>query len=132
MGIKAVTDKDKEFVMSVDSHVDDIGYANRVYAKSGYQRIGTMAHCVLWDTIPFMNYIFVKEEFRGRGIAKRAITDWENEMRKRGYKMTMISTQVDEDAQHLYRKLGYIECGGLIFHDTPFDQPMEMFFRKVL
>ena len=47
-------------------------------------------------------------------------------------KMTLISTQVDESAQHLYRKLGYMDCGGLVFRDTPFDQPMEMFFRKVL
>ena len=57
---------------------------------------------------------------------------FEKEMKKQGYKMTLISTQADEDAQHFYRKLGYIDCGGLIFHDTPFDQPMEMFFRKVL
>lgn len=138
MEIKVVTDNDKEFVMGIDTHVDDIGYANRVYTKSGYviweedQRIGIMAYCVLWDNLPFMNFIFVKEECRGRGVATRAIMSWENEMQNRGYKMTLISTQVDENAQHLYRRLGYIDCGGLIFHDTPFDQPMEMFFRKVL
>lgn len=39
---------------------------------------------------------------------------------------------VDETAQHLYRKLGYIECGSLLFHGTIFDQPMEMFMRKGL
>lgn len=31
MEIKVVTDKDKAFVMSIDRHVDDTGYANRVY-----------------------------------------------------------------------------------------------------
>ena len=31
-----------------------------------------------------------------------------------------------------FRKLGYIDCGGLVFQNTPFDQPMELFFRKVL
>ena len=46
--------------------------------------------------------------------------------------MTLISTQVDETAQCLYRKLGYVDCGGLLFSDTPFDQPMEMFIRKIL
>lgn len=51
-------------------------------------------------------------------------------MKKQGYKMTLISTRADENAQHLYRKLGYIDCGGLVFHDTPFDQPMEMFLGK--
>lgn len=129
---------DKEFVMSIDKHVDDISYKNRVYTKSGYvlweddQRIGLMSHCVLWDKLPFLNFIFVKEEYRGKGFAKQAITSWENEMKDQGYKMTLISTQADEEAQHLYRKLGYIDCGGLIFNNTPYDQPMEMFFRKVL
>lgn len=138
MEIKTVTDMDKEFVMSIDKHVDDISYKNRVYTKSGYvlwednQRIGLMSHCVLWDNLPFLNFIFVKEEYRGKGFAKQAITSWENEMKDQGYKMTLISTQADEGAQHLYRKMGYIDCGGLIFNNTPYDQPMEMFFRKVL
>lgn len=138
MQIRVAADCDKEFMMSIDRHMDDTGFANRVFTKSGYviwegnQRIGIMTHCLLWDNLPFMNLIFIREEYRGRGFAKQAILSWENEMKEQGYKMTLISTQADEGAQHLYRKLGYIDCGGLVFHDTPFDQPMEMFFRKVL
>lgn len=138
MEIKVVTDNDKEFVMSIDKQMDDTGYANLMYTKSGYvilegkQRIGIMIHCVLWNKLPFMNLLYVKEEYRGKGFAKQAVISWENEMKDQGYKMTLISTQADEGAQHLYRKLGYIDCGGLVLHDTPFDQPMEMFFRKVL
>lgn len=138
MEIRYVTDDDKEFVMSIDKHVSERGYENRVYTKSGYvlwegnQRVGIMAHCILWDNLPFMNFLFVNAKHRGKGYAKEAISDWENEMRKQGYKMTLISTQVDEGAQHLYRKLGYVDCGGLLFDNTPFDQPMEMFLRKVL
>lgn len=138
MEIRYVTDDDKEFVMSIDKHVSERGYENRVYTKSGYvlwegnQRVGIMAHCILWDNLPFMNFLFVNAKHRGKGYAKEAISDWENEMRKQGYKMTLISTQVDEGAQHLYRKLGYVDCGGLLFDNTLFDQPMEMFLRKVL
>lgn len=137
MEIKVVTANDKAFVMSLDQDIDDTGYANRVYTKSGYviwekdQRIGIITHCILWDKLPFMNLILVQEEHRGKGFAEQIIS-WENEMKNQGYKMTLISTQVDEGAQHLYRKLGYIDCGGLVFDHTPFDQPMEMFFRKVL
>ena len=137
MEIKIVTNNDKEFVMSIDKHINDTGYNNLVYTKSGYviweknQRTGIIVHCILWDNIPFMNFLFIKEEYRNKGLAKQAIIIWENEMKNQGYKMTLISTQVDEGAQHLYRKLGYIDCGGLVFN-TPFDQPMEMFFRKVL
>ena len=138
MEIKIVTNNDKEFVMSIDKHINDTGYNNLVYTKSGYviweknQRTGIIVHCILWDNIPFMNFLFIKEEYRNKGLAKQAIIIWENEMKNQGYKMTLISTQADEGAQHLYRKLGYIDCGGLVFNNTPFDQPMEMFFRKVL
>lgn len=138
MEIKVVTDSDKKFVMSIDKHVDDTGYANRMYTKSAYviwekkQQIGIIVHCILWDSLPFMNLIYIKEEYRRKGFAKQAIICWENEMKSQGYKMTLLSTQVDEKAQHLYRKLGYVDCGGLLFNNTPFDQPMEMFLRKVL
>lgn len=82
--------------------------------------------------MPFLNLLFINEGSRGKGFAKQAMAGWENEMRRQGYKLVLVSTQADEGAQHLYRKLGYIDCGGLVFQGTPFDQPMELFFRKVL
>jgi len=53
-------------------------------------------------------------------------------MKALGYPMVMLSTQVDEEAQHFYRKRGYVDCGGIVFSGTPLDQPMEMVMRKVL
>ncbi len=46
--------------------------------------------------------------------------------------MILLSTQIDKKAQFLYRKLGYIDCGGLTFESTPFDQPLEVFMKKYL
>ena len=31
-----------------------------------------------------------------------------------------------ESAQSFYRKLGYVDCGALVLHDTPLEQPMEI------
>lgn len=79
MEIKVVTDNDKEFVMSIDKHINVVSYANQVYTKSGYviweenQRVGIITHCILWDTIPFINFLFVKEEYREKGFATQAI-----------------------------------------------------------
>jgi len=42
----------------------------------------------------------------------------------------MTSTQVDEDAQHFYRKMGYQDAGGLLINIPEYKQPMEMFFVK--
>lgn len=138
MIVRYMEKQDQDFVMSIDSHVDDTRYDQRVYTKTGYViweegiRIGLMHYSVIWDNLPFLNFIFIDEKYRNRGFASEALAFWEEDMKRQGYKMTLISTQVDEGAQHLYRKLGYIDCGGLVFHNTPFDQPMEMFFRKVL
>lgn len=138
MEAKHVERKDQEFWMRVDKHADEVGFLNRVYTQTGYVLwegdcpVGVMWYCVLWDNLPFLNFLFVKEEYRGNGFAAKAIKDWEQEMKKLGYKMLLISTQVDESAQGLYRKLGYVDCGGLLFDHTPFEQPMELFMRKVI
>ena len=47
-----------------------------------------------------------------------------------GYGMLMTSTQVDEDAQHFYRKLGYKDCGGFVIDVPGYEQPMEMIMIK--
>ena len=138
MKLKYMTDNDKTFVMSIDTHVNDEQYSNRVLTKSGYviwdgdEPVGLMHHAVLWDNLPFLNLIYMREECRGNGYGTEAMRLWEKDMKNRGYKMVLISTQVDEDAQHWYRKLGYVDCGGLLMNGTPFEQPMEMFMRKVL
>lgn len=58
------------------------------------------------------------------------IKHWEAEMRSKGYGMVLTSTQVDENAQHFYRKLGYQDCGGLIINIERYKQPMELFLSK--
>ncbi len=44
----------------------------------------------------------------------------------------MLTTQVNEEAQHFYRKLGYLDRGALFLDNTPFAQPQELFLLKVL
>ena len=42
----------------------------------------------------------------------------------------LTSTQVDEEAQHFYRKLGYKDCGGFVIDVPGYEQPMELFMIK--
>lgn len=59
--------------------------------------------------------------------------EFENKVqRKQGYGMVLTSTQVDETAQHFYRKNGYTDCGSLVMNIAGFEQPMEMFLCKAL
>lgn len=138
MKLKYVEQIYKDFWMSIDSHVNELGFHNRVFTKTGYIMweneipVGILHYCVLWDNLPFLNFIFVKEDYRHKSFASQAMQQWEEDMKQQGYKMLLISTQVDETAQHFYRKTGYVDCGGLLLNNPPFEQSMEMFMQKVI
>lgn len=51
-------------------------------------------------------------------------------MKQAGYGMVMTSTQVDETAQHFYRKLGYKDAGGFVINIPKYQQPMELILIK--
>ena len=138
MELRQMAEGDRDFVLSIDTHGDNAAFDNRVLTQTGFvlwegeEPVGIMHHCVLWDNLPFLNLLIVQKPYRGRGFGTQAMAAWEEEMKNRGFKMVLVSTQADETAQHFYRKLGYVDCGGLFFQNTPFDQPAELFFRKVL
>jgi ribosomal protein S18 acetylase RimI-like enzyme len=90
--------------------------------------IGWLRFGFFWDSIPFMNLLYLLEEFRGKSIGTRLVKFWESEMKKRGFDRVMTSTQSNETAQHFYRKLGYAEIGGMKLPEEPF----ELFFLKSL
>jgi ribosomal protein S18 acetylase RimI-like enzyme len=79
-----------------------------------------------------LSLIHFAEDHRRKGFGKKAVLHWENEMRMLGYTAIMTSTQVDEDAQHFYRKLGYKDAGCLMLDIPGHEQPLEMFMIKSL
>jgi len=137
-GIRYATEADKVFWFTLDAHMSENEFLLKIRDLRGYvisdsgKPIGVMRYNLFWDNIPFLALIIFEEAYRGKGFGRQAILAWEQEMRALGYKMVMTSTQVDEDAQHFYRKLGYVEKGCLSFDNTPLTQPMEMFMTKNL
>ena len=122
----------------LDTHISQDELLLKIRDRRGYvicdgdQPVGVMRYNLLWDTIPFLTFLYVGKDHRGQGFGKEAVLFWEQEMMELGYNMVMTSTQVDEGAQHFYRKLGYIERGALFLDNTPFEQPQEMFMLKNL
>ena len=55
---------------------------------------------------------------------------WERDMKSDGCGMVMTSTQVDEQAQHFYRRLGYKDVGGFVVNTPGYEQPMELIMMK--
>ena len=134
--IRYVEASDKEFCYSLDKHLPETEFENKVYTKRGYvlslnnKPVGLLRYNLFWDSVPFCTMIFIDCQYQGKGYGKQLIQYWENDMKRRGYEMLLTSTQVDEKAQHFYRKLGYKDCGGFVIDIPQYAQPMEMFFIK--
>jgi len=135
--IRYALESDKLFWYTLDRHLNEDEFERKVRDKRGYvisaagEPIGIMRYNLIWDNTPFLTLIEIEESHHGKGYGRQAMLFWEDEMRKLGYKMGMTSTQVNEQAQHFYRKLGYIDRGGIFLDNTPLEQPQEMFMVKV-
>ncbi|QIK70753.1 GNAT family N-acetyltransferase [Erysipelothrix sp. HDW6C] len=98
-----------------------------VYELEG-EIIGWLRYNMFWDQIPFMNLLFIQEEYRGRGFGIELMNYWETEMMALGHLMAMTSSRTDEDAQHFYRKFDYQDSGSLVLPG----ESMEIIFLKNL
>lgn len=137
MIIRYVCESDQSFWFSLDTHISENEFLRKVRDKCGYilcdgeKPLGVMRYNLFWDIIPFLTLIHLEDSCRRKGFGRSAMLHWESEMRELGYKMVMTSTQVDEHAQHFYRKLGYKDSGCLMLDNTPYEQAQEMFMIKV-
>ena len=136
--IRYVSDCDEPYWFSLDEHLSKNEFALKIRDKRGYllcldgNPVGIMRYNLFLDNTPFLTLIYIEEAHQGKGYGKEAMLFWESEMKEQGYRMVMTSTQVDEQAQHFYRRLGYIERGGIFLDNTPFEQPQELIMIKVL
>jgi len=111
--IRYVAEDDKIFWFILDKHMSEQEFELKIRNKRGYvisdgdKPIGIMRYNLFWDNTPFLTLIHFEEAYQGKGFGKQAMLHWENEMRELCHKMVITSTQVDEEAQHFYRKLGY-------------------------
>ncbi len=93
---------------------------------------GVMRWGYFWDSIPFLNLIYIDDAMHRQGIGRQAMSLWEELMSREGHGMVMLSTQSDEDAQHFYRAIGYRESGCFTPDVPGYEQPMEIIFTKAL
>lgn len=127
---------DRSFWLDLDTHLPAEEFAHKVRTRRGYvlltagEPIGLLRYALFWDNTPFCTMLIVKQQFRGMGYGSKLMEHWENDMQSQGYGMLLTSTQVDETAQHFYRKLGYKDCGGFTIDIPAYAQAMELFLIK--
>lgn len=132
MHIEIASEKDLAFLQTHDHHISEAELAYlisraRVYVlKQNEEIIGWLRWNLFWDNIPFMNMLYILEDYRGKSGGRQLVTFWEQQMRKLGYKLVMTSSQSDEQGQNFYRKLGYTDSGSLLLRK----EPLEIIFVK--
>ena len=134
--IRYVQTEDKDFWYTLDRHLPEEEFAGKVRDKRGYVLLedgrpaGILRYNLFWDNTPFCTLLFVDWKFQKKGYGRMLMEHWEKDMKAQGYGMLLTSTQVDEQAQHFYRKSGYKDCGGFVVDIPGYEQPMELFLAK--
>lgn len=136
--IRYIQTEDKDFWFSLDKHLPEAEFDKKVRDRQGYvllrdsKPLGLLRYNLFWDNTPFCTMLYVASDFQGQGYGRKLMEYWEKDMKAQGYGMVLTSTQVDEQAQHFYRKLGYKDCGGFVVDIVGQEQPMELFLIKAL
>lgn len=131
---RIASDADLPFLREVDLRVShrflaDLVSVGRVMAADiNAASVGFLRWGMFWDEVPFMNLLWVVPERRGQGVGTALIAAWEQSQVAAGHTMVLTSTVSAERAQHLYRRLGYVDSGALLLPD----EPAELILRKPL
>ncbi len=134
MHLEFANDSDVEYLRVNDKEISSELIVSKIRDHEIYivrdqgVNIGWIRFGYFWDNIPFMNLIWIEATFRRKGFGKKAVEEWESNMKARGFGTVMTSTQADENAQIFYRKLGYRDRGCLVLDS----QPLEIIFVKHL
>lgn len=118
---------DLEALMKYDTHIAGRELENSISSRRvpvSFENgvlVGWLRFNLFWDSIPFMNMLYVLPEHRGKGHGSALVDFWEKEMLESGYKMLLTSTLSNEQAQFFYRKKGYTDCGSLLLPHEPLE-----------
>ena len=130
MTIELAQRKDKQEIARLDAHISSLLLnecirKGKIYVlkddsvKNGGQNhrlsnpaVGILRYSLFWQTIPFLDLLYIDEAYRSQGFGTAMMHKWEKAMATCGYEYVMISTQADEQAWRFYEKLGYRKIGG--------------------
>lgn len=120
MDIILAAEGDLQALRQYDSHIPaarllDCIRGGQVYALvDGPRILGLLRYSLFWQTIPFLDLLYIDEACRGKGHGRQMMARWETEMADQGYPYVMLSTQADETAKYFYEKLGYRSIGSFL------------------
>ena len=138
MTVELATIHDIKKIKKYDSHIPSnrLGECidnNLVYVlhdeEHGNAIVGILRYSLFWQSIPFLDRLYIEEEYRGKGYGTLMMGHWENAMRRMRYQYGMHSTQEDETAKFFYENLGYKKIGAFL---PPEQSADELIYLKTL
>ena len=90
---------------------------------------GVLRWNLFWQSLPFLDLIYLDDSLRGQSWGTRMMARWEENMASQGYNHVLLSTQEDETSKFFYEKLGYRLCGDFL---PPDQEARELMYRKEL
>ena len=120
---------DIRHLRELDSHIpparlEDCVRNRFVYVLCGEDAapVGVLRYSLFWQTIPFLDLLYLRAEHRNHGFGTAMMNRWEQDMARRGYQYVMTSTQADETAKYFYEKRGYRHLGAFLPPDQEVDE----------
>jgi ribosomal protein S18 acetylase RimI-like enzyme len=123
--LRAATERDFAFLRAFSAGPDDEKLRAQIrdgrlrIIESAGEPVGFIKFYVLWEVLPFIEVIMVREDRRRCGIGRDAVRSWEREMAARSFRRALISTQADETAQEFWRRIDYRDCGSITLPGRP-------------
>ena len=133
MEIRLAVAADKPQILKYDCHIpcNTVGeciHNGLVYVLwDGNRVVGMLRYSLFWQTIPFLDLIYIDDACRGLGWGSKMMELWEKAMQAMGYRHAMLSTQADETAQFFCKKIGYQQIGAFL---PPEQEADEIMFLK--
>lgn len=134
MRIRPAELSDVKILINYDKHISKdeletvISLGRVMIAEDCGTFVGWLRWGMFWDNTPFLNMLYLFEEYRNSGHGKAMTLQWEQLMKSKGHDLVMTSTLSNETAQYFYRKIDYIDSGALLLPG----EPLEIIFTKKL
>ena len=124
--------EDVNFWLSLDKHISLEILNKKINDKECFiilendKIVGILRYNLFWDNTPFINMLYIKDEYQRKGYGKKIVIFFETEMKKLGYDKVITSSQINEEGKFFWNSLGYKKSGSFIFDN----EPEELIFVK--
>lgn len=109
---------DYELILKIDNSISQKKWKTwtdnqqAIFVFDENEFLGWLQYNYFIEKYPFVNRLYIFEEFQNNGAGTALMKFWESEMISNGEKRFMLSTESDNlGAQRLYNRLGY-KCVG--------------------